>query len=738
MKITLPPVYKLNQRHEIGLIRQVAHLEATVDGTIADYRTTGTKGKIILPADSGAEILIVEKHLPPDSDTHLRVIQAIRTQLAARDGEIDLRLCEWLAHPESSSSTQKRRSSREKGGDALRSILESWSGAFKYVEEDEPLGIKGLRPPQIGAVHAIHAHWTVSAETATIVMPTGTGKTETMIALLVSTPCPKVLVIVPTDALRTQLTDKFLTFGILRSFDGVLDTGVQFPIVGTLFKRPTKRSDLDSFFEQCNVIVTTSQIAGQCPTALQERMAHHCPFLFVDEAHHAEAPTWQSFKQKFRTRRVVQFTATPFREDGKPLDGRIVYKYPLRKAQSEGYFKTIRFDAVEEFDPAHADEAIAERAIHHLRTDTTGKHIVMARVANVPRAERVIAIYEKFSEYRPVQLHTGIASKSARENARELITTGRSRIVVCIDMLGEGFDLPELKIAAFHDIRKSLAVTLQLAGRFTRSRADLGNPVFIANTADVNVRDELRKLYTRDPDWNSLLPEFSEAAIEEQISLKEFVDGFAHFPEDMPIQRIRPATSAVVYKTRCADWRPQDFRHGIPGIDRYERVHFDVNDARRTLIIVTARKEPVVWAHNDQIYDWVWELLVIFWDDSRHLLFINSSSNEGLFKALARAVAGPDVELVSENAVFRTFAGIKRLTLQNVGLTEQLGRLIRYTGRMGPDVGPGLSEAQKQNTRRTVLSGRGFESGSRVTVGASRKGRIWSMADVPSRGVRVF
>jgi hypothetical protein len=29
-------------------------------------------------------------------------------------------------------------------------------------------------------------------------------------------------------------------------------------------------------------------------------------------------------------------------------------------------------------------------------------------------------------------------------------------------MLGEGFDLPELKIAAFHDIRKTLAVTLQL------------------------------------------------------------------------------------------------------------------------------------------------------------------------------------------------------------------------------------------------------------------------------------
>jgi hypothetical protein len=36
--------------------------------------------------------------------------------------------------------------------------------------------------------------------------------------------------------------------------------------------------------------------------------------------------------------------------------------------------------------------------------------------------------------------------------------------VVCVDMLGEGFDLPELKIAAFHDIRKSLAVTCNLKG----------------------------------------------------------------------------------------------------------------------------------------------------------------------------------------------------------------------------------------------------------------------------------
>jgi hypothetical protein len=53
---------------------------------------------------------------------------------------------------------------------------------------------------------------------------------------------------------------------------------------------------------------------------------------------------------------------------------------------------------------------------------------------------------------------------------------GISALVICVDMLDEGFDLPELKIAAFHDIRKSLAVTLQLAGRFRVTEPTMTSP----------------------------------------------------------------------------------------------------------------------------------------------------------------------------------------------------------------------------------------------------------------------
>ena len=67
-------------------------------------------------------------------------------------------------------------------------------------------------------------------------------------------------------------------------------------------------------------------------------------------AHHIAAPTWEAFRKFFQDKPVVQFTATPFRNDGKHVDGEDAYHYPLLKAQQEGYFKRIVFTPVSEFD----------------------------------------------------------------------------------------------------------------------------------------------------------------------------------------------------------------------------------------------------------------------------------------------------------------------------------------------------------------------------------------------------
>ena len=716
MEITFPGVLwhdKSCSGNVIGQIRQSSHQLAVA---LVPFKRGRLEGFLFRGQDNNVETLIVPKarKIP---EKYTRVVEA---QIKNSNGDIDIREGRWIKHPLLNRTGFNHE-------EEIQRVLKSWAGAFSYVEEDTEKGLIGLRGPQIGAVHSIHAHWSVSDDPATIVMPTGTGKTETMLSILVSARCLRLLVVVPNRVLRTQIADKFMTLGILKEPGcPVLSPQAKHPIVGMLHHIPKRIEDVDDFFSRCHVIVTTSAIAGRSESVIQDRIAKHCSHLFIDEAHHTEAPTWKAFKQRFQKRKIVQFTATPFREDGKPLDGKIVYKYPLEKAQDEGYFKPIHFRPVVEFNRKKSDTVIAAKAVEQLRADAAKGHIVMARVGSVAHAKEVIKIYKQFGEFNPVELHSGITSVRKREDAKERILSGTSRIVVCVDMLGEGFDLPELKIAAFHDIRKSLAVTLQLAGRFTRSRLDLGDATFIANTADVQVREELQKLYTRDPDWNTLLPELSEKMIGEQISLQEFLAGFTDFTNEIPLKTVRPAISTVVYQTKCSEWKPENFRAGIPAINACAQVHNTINAEEHTLVVITVRRVSLDWADVENLFGWQLELYIAIWSPDQNLLFINSSTNAGNYKSLANAIAGNESVQIKGQQVFRTFAGVNRLRLQNVGLTEQLGRNIRYTGRMGADVESGLTDLQRQRAQKSVLSGSGFENGERVTVGASRKGRIWS------------
>ena len=87
---------------------------------------------------------------------------------------------------------------------------------FEQVHGDDTVTHSGLRTAQAGALHAIASHWTLGQDPAIVVMPTGTGKTEVMIAAAVAGACDRLLVIVPTDALREQTGRKFQTYGLLR------------------------------------------------------------------------------------------------------------------------------------------------------------------------------------------------------------------------------------------------------------------------------------------------------------------------------------------------------------------------------------------------------------------------------------------------------------------------------------------------------------------------------------------
>lgn len=235
----------------------------------------------------------------------------------------------------------------------LQAVSASWIDAIHLREGraavDGVPAQPGLWLPQIGALHAALAHATRSTDPATIVMPTGTGKTETMLALNANRRFERLLVVVPTDALREQIAGKFETFGVLK-LQKCLDETATFPLVMRLSHIPASEAEVDEIFDSANVVVTTMQIAGRAEAPVQERMTARASALFIDEAHHIGARTWKSFRGLFAEHEppipVIQFTATPFREDGGRVDGEFIYTYPLKKAQQEGYFKPIRFEAV--------------------------------------------------------------------------------------------------------------------------------------------------------------------------------------------------------------------------------------------------------------------------------------------------------------------------------------------------------------------------------------------------------
>lgn len=714
MKLTLPPLLGLDAKFAKGSIKQLKEASRTLEVHMTRFTLPSASGWMF--RTGAGEIIYVFQRLPVATQIPSDGISLVGN-IPEVASEINLQAAKWI--PRSTSIS----------GNLVVEALNSWRNSFRYISEEEAgSGKLGLRKPQIGALHAIHAHWSTTSSVATVVMPTGTGKTETMLAALVTARCPRLLVLVPTDALRRQIAEKFYSLGILKHPDCVvLDQAAIRPVVGTLTKLPSTPDEVDEFFSQCNVIVTTSALAGLCSSEVQGRMAEQCSHLFIDEAHHAEAPTWKKFKSHFKAqeRPILQFTATPFREDGLPLDGKIVYVYPLRMAQREGYFRPIRFRHVFEFSPGRADTEIAKKVVEELQSDVTGLHVAMARVATKARAAQVLEIYRSIGQYNPVMLHSAMSAKEASVS-RGLLDCKQSRIVVCVDMLGEGFDMPELKIAAFHDLKKSLAITLQLAGRFTRAREDLGDPVFIANTADVNLREELRTLYSQDPDWNLLLPGLSEGAIDQEVEAQEFLAGFVGQLDDIPLHEIRPSASMVVYRTRCTAWKPENYRKAFRGGAKEERVYPILNAAEHTLVVLAPRRQGVPWTDIASVESVVWELCIAIWDRQRALLYIHGSTNTGTYVDFARALCGDDTSLVVAPEVFRVMAGINRLMLMNVGLNEQIGRQIRYTGRMGPDVGARLSEATLGTSTKAVLAGGGFSRGEQTSIGAGKRGRVWS------------
>jgi len=257
MRVSLPAVYSINQKRLSNEIRCLSVPAMQIEAEVPRYSHGKHSGYLIRSQALGHEVAVLKKAATYPADLRWIVVADVGEGFA----ELDLRSAHWARHPDIHAEPINY-------GQAFRQTLTSWRDAFHYVPENPAERIVGLRPPQIGAIHAVHAHWAVSEGVATVVLPTGTGKTETMLSLLITAAASKLLVVVPTDVLRTQLSDKFVSLGILKHPDSaVLNKSALTPIICSLRHVPRTVEEVDQVFEVSHVIVTTSSILSKATFA---------------------------------------------------------------------------------------------------------------------------------------------------------------------------------------------------------------------------------------------------------------------------------------------------------------------------------------------------------------------------------------------------------------------------------------------------------------------------------------
>lgn len=707
MTLTLPKISKLIDEIGSNQIWQFLGEQTTID----NVQIISTD-PFVIQSEGVNYLLTSNKNYQDDTIDYILLTSKIPRRADFNAGRINI--LRWLKHPLFQTITPE-------------DVVATWVDKFKFIKENEQLNIKGLRPPQVGALYSILAHIHNADDKAIVVMPTGTGKTETMLATLISNCCKKLLVSVPSDSLRTQIAQKFITLGLLKEYE-IVDESCLNPIVGIVNSGFDTAQDLQNFVNKCNVVVSTMTLLTDFSAQQKEILNNSFSHFFVDEAHHSEAKTWKELINRFDKEKVFLFTATPFRNDGQSLQGKQIFNFSLRKAQEQKYYKQINYLPIREYNKDLADKKIAEKAIEQLRADRADgfNHFVMARCKDKVRAREVFEYYKDYDEFNPVLVYTGIAGLG---NKIEAIKRGEHSIIVCVNMLGEGFDLPNLKIAAIHDERQSLPITLQFIGRFTRTSYDqLGNASFITNIAYPPIHEELDQLYARNSDWNLLLPRLSANATEKELNIKAFLENFDNLSDSIiPFQQINPAMSTVIFQSAVDTWYPSNWESGFPGIGGYE--HIFSRHSNDTLIIILGKIEKVEWGRFETVHNLQWDLVVVHWDLRPNInrVFLNTSIKGFSGASLMEAIFGTgNTTQISGMNVFRIFHNVNRLSLFNVGTRRGIGQDVTFQSYYGKGVQDGIRELEQGTLIKNNIFGVGYKEGEKVSLGCSVKGKIWS------------
>jgi superfamily II DNA or RNA helicase len=577
-------------------------------------------------------------------------------------------------------------------------------------------------------------------EPALVSMPTGSGKTAVGQALRYIGDARRTLVVVPSKDLRRQLASQFGSEHVLREIGAL--TGNSHPNV---LEHAGREINWDSMRAYDVVVAIPSSIS---PAMLGDNLppADMFDLVLIDEAHHTPAKTWKALLDHFESARSVLLTATPQRRDGQILPGRHVFHYPVRLALKHKVFKPIVpriLDLVPALGPATRDEAILTDVVALAEETAHRTSAILIRAASADRADELARAYsERGLDCLP--LHWKLSGRQRTERV-DGWRRGEPRALAVVDMLGEGIDVPNLRIVVYHDKHKSFNATIQLIGRLARVHSEYPQDSIIVTARDHDVFPALqgvvRELYKEDADWVKVLPEIVDEQIVEARRDREFSAGFNNASAAISLEAIKPMARVTFYETQLPDYQPLFAEGEIPDsliVGRWLRgqeIIYSGVHSNTLLIILTASILSPRWYRGDSsLNSTSYDLHVVSWHPARDvgvpsLLMINTQ-DQNMCTALRRVVdPGRHCQAGRPESVQAVFEALDRTSVSSVGVrSTQIGAAGTATYAMfaGSGVDRGLREADTHSRALGHAMAQVAGDVATVTVGFSaRKAKYW-------------
>jgi superfamily II DNA or RNA helicase len=599
----------------------------------------------------------------------------------------------------------------------------------------------GFRNAQLGAIHAVSSHFTIHRDPALVVMPTGSGKTAVYLTLAFLLRPRRVLIVTPSRLVRDQVAKEAASLKTLRRL-GAVAPATPGASVESVRHRVATRAAWRAL-AQADMVVGTPSSLSPGIQGVATPPGDLFDLLLVDEAHHLPAPTWTALANAFPGARTVLFTATPFRLDEREVHGRVVYDYPLGRALDDGILCALDFVPVPVTDLRRQDAVLARRAEAVLRQEQKRDptYRLLVRTDRRGHAEELAGIYARETALTLRTVHSGHSQRHV-ERQVEALKTGALDGLLCVDMLGEGFDFPPLKVAAIHRKHKSLPVTLQFIGRFgrvTRPPGD-GQPLERAKILAVpeQLEDEIRHLYAESAFWQQMIPTLHDARIERDRRTRKALDTFRvrseltlEDLEGVSLWSMEPLAHVKIYEVKPGV--KVDIQKAPPaalGKD-HKVVYHAVSPPEEFSAAVLLAREKVraEWTKLELFQRVQYDLVVVHWNADARLLFLCSSRRGSLdfYETLARHYTRDEHRLLPLFKINRVLRGLGDVDCFNLGMRSRVASRDLETYRIlaGPEVQRAVdpSDAIFYHRGHVMV---GIPDGEKIEVlGYSSSAKVW-------------